>query len=137
MTAEAVAASLEPLRRAGPGRLVISGDGAPRQRRRVIPDVLAPAAAPRIQGARLPACAPDLKPGAGLWGPLTGVDRRHVGGGPIRPGRRERPAAVPRVRRTPRMIRGCFAGAQLSFSMFWSVGGCITVGGQKTHPTLG
>jgi hypothetical protein len=106
-TAEDGAALLAHLRRAVPGRLVISWEGAPMQRSRVIPDCRANGAAPR-----LPADAPALHPGEGLCGHLKGVARHQGCSGTIRQVRRDLRAAVNRVRRMPRMIKGCFNGAK-------------------------
>jgi transposase len=113
MTAEDVVACLEHRLCEVPGRLVLIWDGAPIHRRRVIEDCLVNGAAPRRQVERLPAYAPELNPGEGLWKPLTGVELRNVCCLSLRQLRRERRAAVKRVRRKPRMIKGCFKGAKL------------------------
>jgi transposase len=96
-----------------PGRMVIIWDGAPIHRRQVIRDFLAHGAAPRLHRERLPAYAPELNPGEGLWQPLTGVELRHVCCVDLPPLHRERRDAVKRVRRKPRLIQGCFQGAGL------------------------
>jgi transposase len=113
MTSEDVAAFLEHLLREVPGRLVIIWDGAPIQRSRVLQDFLAHGAAPRIHVECLPAYAPELNPGEGLWGHLKGVELRNGCGFTIRHLRRELHDAVKRVRRKPRIIRGCFEGVKL------------------------
>jgi transposase len=69
--------------------------------------------APRLHLERLPAYAPELNPGEGLWQQLKGVELRHVGGFNIPHLRNQRRDAVTRVRRTPRMIKGFFQGATL------------------------
>jgi transposase len=113
MTSEDVVAFLEHRLREVPGRLVIIWDGAPIHRSRVIQDLLANGAAQRIHAERLPAYAPELNPGEGLWEHLKGVELRHVCCFTIRHLRRELRDAVKRVRRKPRMIKGCFNGAKL------------------------
>jgi transposase len=108
-----VVALLEPLRREVPGPMMMSWDGAPIHRRPRITAFLANGAAPRLQVARLPASAPELNPGEGLWAHLPGVELRNVCGFTIRQLRHELRDAVKRVRRNPRIIQGCFRGATL------------------------
>jgi transposase len=55
MHAEEVVALLEPLRREGPGRLVLIWDGAPMHRSHTIQECLANGASPRLHLERLPA----------------------------------------------------------------------------------
>ena len=59
------------------------------------------------------AYASGLNPGEGLWAQLKGVERRHVCGFSLTHLRQELRDAVKRVRRKPRVIKGCFAGAKL------------------------
>jgi transposase len=113
MTSEDVVAFLEHLLREVPGRLMIIWDGAPIHRRRAIQDFLADGAAQRLHVERLPAYAPELNPGEGLWEYLKGVELRNVCCFSIRHLRRELRDAVKRVRRKPRIITGCFNGANL------------------------
>ena len=108
-----VVACLEPLLREVPGRLVVIWAGAPMHRRRVITEFLANGARPRLPVERLPASAPELNPGEGLWAQLKGVELRHVCCFSLTHLRQERRDAVTRVRRKPRMITGCFEGAKL------------------------
>ena len=111
-SADAVAL-LEPLLREGPGQLLILWDGAPTHRSHLIKAFLAKGAAHRIHLERLPAYAPELNPGEGLWGHLKGVELRHVCCFSIPPLRRELRDAVKRVRRKPRIVQGFFRGAKL------------------------
>ncbi len=97
-----VVAFLEPLPREVPGHLVISWDGAPMHRSRGLTEVLANGARQRLHVERLPADAPDL-----------GVERRHVCCFSRTHLRQELCDAVKRVRRKPRIIKGCFEGAKL------------------------
>jgi transposase len=113
LTSHDVVACLEPLLREVPGRMVIIWDGAPIHRRQTIREFLANGATPRLHVERPPADAPDLNPGEGLWHQLKGVERPHVCGFAIPHLRSELCAAVKRVRRTPRMLKGCFQGAGL------------------------
>jgi transposase len=106
-------ALLEPLLREVPGHLVIIWDGAPIHRSRVITEFLTHGARPRLPVERLPAYAPALNPGEGLWAPLNGVERRHVCCFSLTHLRQELRDAVKRVRRKPRIIKGCFEGAKL------------------------
>jgi transposase len=108
-----VVAFLEHLLREVPGRLVIIWDGAPIHRSHTIREFLANGAARRLHVERLPAYAPELNPGEGLWQQLKGVELRHVCGVDIPHLRGELRDAVKRVRRKPRILKGCFQGAGL------------------------
>ncbi len=108
-----VVAFLEHLLREVPGRMVIIWDGAPIHRSQVIQEFLANGTAQRIHVERLPAYAPDLNPGEGLWQQLKGVELRNVCCLNLPHLRHERRDAVCRVRRKPRIIHGCFKGAGL------------------------
>jgi transposase len=108
-----VVAFLEHLLREVPGRLVLIWDGAPIHRSHVIQAFLANGAAQRIHLERLPAYAPELNPGEGLWAQLKGVELRNVCCGNILHLRGELRDAVKRVRRKPLILTGCFQGAGL------------------------
>ena len=108
-----VVAFLEHLRREVPGRLVIIWDGAPIHRSHVITAFLANGARQRLHVERLPAYAPELNPGEGLWAQLKGVELRNVGCFSLTHLRQELRDAVKRVRRKPRILKGCFEGATL------------------------
>ncbi len=73
-----VVAFLEHLLREVSGRMVIIWDGAPIHRSHLIQEFLANGAAQRLHLERLPAYAPELNPGEGLWQQLKGVERRNV-----------------------------------------------------------
>jgi transposase len=62
---------------------------------------------------RLPAYAPDRNPGEGLWQQLKGGELRNVCCLDIPHLRGELRDAVKRVRRNPRILKGCFPGAGL------------------------
>jgi transposase len=109
----AVIACLEHLLREVPGPLVLMWDGAPIHRSHLLQAFLANSATPRLRVERLPASAPELHPGEGLWAHLKGVELRHRCCCTIRHLRHELCDAVKRVRRKPRMIQGCFRGAKL------------------------
>ena len=111
--AEDVIALLEHLRREVPGRMVRIWDGAPSHRSHLSREFLANGAAPRLHLERLPAYAPELNPGEGLWQQLTGVELRHVCCVTISHLRVELREAVKRVRRKPRLIQSFFRGAKL------------------------
>jgi transposase len=113
LKSEAVIACLEHRLREVQGRLVLIGEGAPIPRSRTVKECLANGAAQRRHWERLPAYAPELKPDAGLWQPLKGVERRHLCGVPLPHLRREWREAVKRVRRKPRLIPSVFRGAKL------------------------
>jgi transposase len=110
---EDVVAFLEHLLREVPGRMVIIWDGAPIHRSHVVKACLAHGAAHRIHLERLPAYAPELNPGEGLWAHLKGVELRNVCGFNLPHLRAELRDAVKRVRRKPRLINAFFRGAQL------------------------
>src|ERR687896_1592828 len=104
---------LEHLLREVPGRMVIIWDGAPIHRSQVIKAFLAHSATQRMHVERLPAYAPELNPGEGLWQHLKGVELRHVCGFDIPHLRHELRDAVKRVRRRSRLITSFFRGAKL------------------------
>jgi transposase len=108
-----VVAFLEHLLREVPGRLLILWDGAPIHRSHHIKEFLANGAAPRLHVERLPAYAPELNPGEGLWGHLKGIELRNVCCFNLGHLRQELRDAVKRVRRKPRVIKGFFSGAKL------------------------
>jgi transposase len=113
MNSADVVAFLEHLLRKVPGRMIIMWDGAPIHRRRVIKTCLANGAAQRLHLERLPAYAPELNPGEGLWAQLKGVELRNVCCFILLHLRRELRDAVKRVRRKPRVLHGFFQGAGL------------------------
>jgi transposase len=113
INSEDVVAFLEHLLREVSGRLVVIWDGAPMHRSQVIRDFLAHGAAQRLHLERLPAYAPELNPGEGLWHQLKGVELRHVCCFDIPHLRHELRDAVKRVRRRPRLITSFFRGAKL------------------------
>jgi transposase len=113
LNSDDVVAFLEHLRREVPGQMVVIWDGAPIHRSRIIKEFLAAGAAQRLHLERLPAYAPELNPGEGLWHQLTGVERRNLCGVNIPHLTHELRAAVKRVRRKPRLIQRFFRGAKL------------------------
>ena len=108
-----VVAFLEHLLREVPGRLVIIWDGAPIHRSHRLTAFLVNGAAQRIHLERLPAYAPELNPGEGLWAQLPGVEWRNLCCVNMPHLRHELRDAVKRVRRKLRILKGCFAGAGL------------------------
>jgi transposase len=108
-----VVAFLEHLLREVPGRMVLLWDGAPIHRSRRIREFLANGAAHRLHLEQLPAYAPELNPGEGLWQQLKGVELRNLCCLNLSHLRRELRDAVKRVRRRPRLINGFFRGATL------------------------
>ncbi len=104
---------LEHLLREVPGRMVIIWDGAPIHRSQVIKEFLAAGAAQRLHLERLPAYAPELNPGEGLWKQLKGVELRNVCCFNIPHLTHEVRDAVKRVRRKPHLITSFFRGAKL------------------------
>jgi transposase len=112
-TSHDVVVFLEHLLREGPGRMVIIRDGAPIHRSRTIREFLANGAAQRLHVERLPAYAPELNPGEGLWQQLKGVELRNLCCFDIPHLRSELRGAVKRARRKPRLLKGCFQGAGL------------------------
>jgi transposase len=113
INSEDMVAFLEHLLREVSGRLVVIWDGAPIHRSQVIRDFLAHGAAQRLHLERLPAYAPELNPGEGLWQQLKGVELRHVCCVNIPHLRHALRDAVKRVRRRPRLINSFFRGAKL------------------------
>ena len=113
INSEDVVAFLEHLLREVPGRLVIIWDGAPIHRSHVVKAFLGTGAAGRLHLERLPAYAPELNPDEGLWQQLKGIELRNLCCFDLRHLRDELRTAVKRVRRKPRILKGCFAGAGL------------------------
>jgi transposase len=113
MTSADVVAFLEHLLREVPGRMIIIWDGAPIHRSQLIKAFLANGAAQRMHLERLPAYAPELNPGEGLWEQLKGVELRNLCCFSIPHLRHELRDAVKRVRRKPRVVQGSFRGAKL------------------------
>jgi transposase len=74
-----VVAFLEHLLREVPGRMLIIWDGAPIHRSHVIQEFLANGAAQRLHLERLPAYAPELNPGEGLWPNMAKTSLTSVG----------------------------------------------------------
>jgi transposase len=108
-----VVAFLDHLLREMSGHMMVIWDGAPIHRSRVIQDFLAHGAAHRLHLERLPAYAPELNPGEGLWQQLKGVELGNVCCFNIPHLRNELRDAVKRVRRRPRLIASFFRGAKL------------------------
>jgi transposase len=113
ITSAAGVAFLEHLRREVVGGMVSIWDGAPIHRSQVIRACLVNGAAQRLHLERLPAYAPELNPGEGLWQQLKGVERRHGCCVNIPHLRRELRDAVKRVRRRPYLLNSFFRGAKL------------------------
>jgi transposase len=113
MNSEDVVAFLEHLLREVPGRMVIIWDGSPIHRSHTIQEFLANGASQRLHLERLPAYAPELNPDEGFWQQLKGVELRNLCCFNLRHLRDELRSAVKRVRRKPRILKGCFAGAGL------------------------
>ncbi len=113
ITSADVVAFLEHLLREVPGRLVLLWDGSPLHRSHTITEFLANRAAQRLHLERLPAYAPELNPGEGLWQQLKGVELRNICCFDVPHLRRELRDAVKRVRRRPRLINSFFRGAKL------------------------
>jgi putative transposase len=111
--AAAVVACLDHLRRAVAGRIVMIWDGGPRHRRHRSPEFLVHGAAQRLYLARLPASAPELNPGEGLWPQRKGGELRQVCCVNIAQLRVELCDAVQRSRRTPGLLKSFFRGAKL------------------------
>ena len=113
INSEAVVTFLEHLLREVPGPLMIIWDGSPIHRSQTIKEFLTNGAARRIHLERLPAYAPELNPDEGVWQQLKGVELRNLCCFDLPHLRRELRTAVKRVRRKPRILKGCFAGAGL------------------------
>jgi transposase len=113
LNSDDVVGFLEHLLREVPGQMVIIWDGAPIHRSHTIREFLTNGASQRLHLERLPAYAPELNPGEGLWQQLKGVELRNVCCVDLPHLRGELRDAVKRVRRKPRILTGCFQGAGL------------------------
>jgi transposase len=110
INSEAVVTFLEHLLREVPGRLVLIWDGSPIHRSQTIKEFLTNGAARRLHLERLPAYAPELNPDEGVWQRLKGVELRNLCCFDLHHLRRDLRTAVKRIRRKPRILKGCFAG---------------------------
>ena len=113
MNSADVVAFLAHLLREVSGCMVIIWDGAPIHRSRVVREFLSNGAAQRLHLERLPAYAPELNPGEGLWEQLKGVELRNVCCFNLPHLRHELRDAVKRLRRKPCVLHGFFLGAKL------------------------
>lgn len=107
----AVVGFLTHLLRVIRGLLLVIWDGAMIHRSKEIKAFLAAGAARRLQLERLPGYAPDLNPDEGIWSHLKNVELRNLCARDLDHLRCELDDAIKRVRRRPRIIKGCFAGA--------------------------
>jgi transposase len=110
MNSADVVAFLEHLLREVPGRMVVIWDGAPIHRSQLIKAFLANGAAQRLHLERLPAYAPELNPGEGLWEQLKGVELRNVCGFNLPHLRHELRDAVKRLRQNHAYCTASFEG---------------------------
>ena len=95
-----------------PGRLLVLWDGAPIHRAQPVKDFLAAGAARRLRLAQLPGYAPELNPlDQGLWHHLKHVELANVCGRDLSHLRQELRRAAARLRRKPRILRGCIRHA--------------------------
>ena len=113
LNSDDVVACLEHLLREMPGQRVMIWDGAPIHRSHILKEFLANGASQRLHLERLPAYAPELNPGEGLWQQLKGVELRNICCSNIPHLRHDLRDAVKRVRRRPRLITSFFRGAKL------------------------
>jgi transposase len=113
LNSDDVVGFLEHLLRGVPGPMVIIWDGAPIHRSHTIREFLTNGAAQRLHLERLPAYAPELNPGEGLWQQLKGVELRNVCYFNLPHLRHELRDAVKWVRRKPRLVKSFFRGAKL------------------------
>ena len=113
LNSDDVVAFLEHLLREVPGRIVIIWDGSPIHRSHTVKEFLANGAAQRLHLERLPAYAPELNPGEGLWQQLKGVELRNVCCFNIPHLKQVLRDAVKRVRRKAGLIQSFFRGAKL------------------------
>lgn len=95
-----------------PGKLLVLWDGAPIHRAQPVKDFLAAGAARRLRLGQLPGYAPDVNPlDQGVWHHLKHVELANVCCTTAQHLRQELRRAVARVRRKPRIIRGCIRHA--------------------------
>jgi transposase len=113
INADDVVGFLEHRLREVPGRMLLIWDGAPIHRSHTRREFLTNGAAHRLHWERLPAYAPELNPGAGLWAQLKGVELGHVCCLHLSHLRHELRTAVKRVRRKLRLMPSFFRGAKL------------------------
>jgi transposase len=105
----AIVGFLQHLLRHLPGALLVIWDGAPIHRAQPVKDFLAQGAAARLQLEQLPGYAPDLNPDEGVWHYLKHVELRNLCCVDLDELGVELDLAVKRLRRKPRVLRGCIA----------------------------
>jgi transposase len=93
--------------------LLVIWDGSPMHKGHVR-TCLAEGAARQIHWEQLPAYAPDLNPGEGVWQHLKHVDMRNLCGVNLPHLRSELRLAIKRLRRKPHVLTACVAQAGLS-----------------------
>lgn len=103
---------LKALRRHVKGRLLVIWDGAAIHRSRLVGDYLASTGG-RLEVARLPAYAPELNPAEYLWAHLKEHEIANLITREAWQLNHHATAALRRMRRRPKIIRACFAQAQL------------------------
>jgi transposase len=89
------------------GKLLVIWDGSPIHRAQVVKEFLARGAAKRLRLEPLPAYAPELNPDEGIWNSLKRVELRNVRCQDLAHLEDELGRAVKRLRRKPRVLRGC------------------------------
>jgi transposase len=103
---------LKALQRHVKGRLLVIWDGAAIHRSRLVSDYVASTLG-RLEVARLPAYAPELNPAEYLWAHLKEHEIANLVAREAWQLSHHATAALRRMRRRPRIIRACFAQAEL------------------------
>ena len=107
-----VAGFLQALLRAVPGKVLVIWDGAAIHRCRLVQEFAAGTRG-RLELARLPAYAPELNPAEYLWAHLKEHEIANLCVKEAWQLSLHATAALRRMRRRPRIIRACFAQAEL------------------------
>lgn len=102
-----VVRTLEHALRQIPGKLLITWDGSPIHRAKVVKEFLADGAAARVQLEQLPGYAPELNPDEGIWKHLKYVELKNVCCRSLSELRVELRKAKERLRHKKHVILGC------------------------------
>ena len=113
--AVAVTEFLRHLLHVVPGKILVVWDGAPIPRSRIIKAFLQAAGGGRLELEPLPGYAPDLNPlDTGVWHWLKDVALANVCAADLAELKKERRAAINRLRHKPAVIKASFVEAKLA-----------------------
>lgn len=113
-TTDEVVDFLKKLHRQIKGKLLVIWDGASIHKGQPLIDYLSGGAAKWLHLEKLPAYAPDLNPDEGIWNYLKRVELANTCSRSLTELNLKLQEAVRRLRRKPKVIKGCIAQAGLA-----------------------